>query len=106
MGGKERKMTTLKVSPHGSFTVTQIAHNIAICEATNGDQHGWGNATSTEPAFIAYLGCSKDEAKQQIKKIANLYESCEIRKSKYLTDFECEIKIKGMKRQDINLLIE
>ena len=99
-------MITLKVSPHGSFTVTRIAHNIAICEATNGDRNNWGNATSTDPAFIIYIGCSKDEAKQQIKRIADRCESCEVRKPKYLTDFECEIKIRGMKRQDINLLIE
>ena len=46
----------LETSPHGSFQVTQLAHSVAICEALKGDRYGWGNATNTNPAFIAYLG--------------------------------------------------
>ena len=51
----------LKVFPHGNFKVIQLCESVAICEATNGDRHNWGNATDTSPAFLAYLGCSQDE---------------------------------------------
>jgi hypothetical protein len=46
----------LKVSPHGSFRVTQLCESVAICEAVKGDRHSWGNGTETEPAFVTYLG--------------------------------------------------
>ncbi|MDJ0590786.1 MAG: hypothetical protein QNJ72_12430 [Pleurocapsa sp. MO_226.B13] len=51
----------LKVSPHGSFEVTRLCENVAICEATKGDRHNWGNATDSEPAFLVYLGCVRPE---------------------------------------------
>ncbi len=53
--------SVLKVSPHGSFKVTQLCESVAICEAMNGDRFDWGNATDTEPAFLVYVGCVRPE---------------------------------------------
>jgi hypothetical protein len=90
----------LKISPNGSFKVTQLCESIAICEATGGDRNGWGNATDTEPAFVVYFGCSSDEVAGYIKTFLTLYraKTCQVRSPKYLTDFETEIKICGMQR--------
>ena len=92
--------SSLKVSPHGSFKVTQLCKSVAICEATKGDRHDWGNATETEPAFIAYLGCREAEISGYLKTINTFYRCSwsEIGKSKYLKNFEAEIKIRGMQR--------
>ncbi len=89
----------LKTSKHGSFQVTQLCKSVAICEAKV-DRHNWGNATETQPAFIVYLGCKKEEVAEKINYInqaLNCYW-CEVRKPKYLKDFEAEIKIRGMQR--------
>jgi hypothetical protein len=90
----------LKVSPNGSFKVTQVCENIAICEATKADRHNWGNATDTEPAFMVYLGCKKDEVAAYIKTFNTFYRCywCEIRQPKHIQGFEAEIKIRGMQR--------
>jgi hypothetical protein len=91
----------LKLSPNGSFKVSQLGESVAICEATNGDRYGWGNATETEPAFIVYLGCKKDEVAAHVKTLNTFYrcEWCEVRKPKHLISFEAEIKIRGMQRE-------
>jgi hypothetical protein len=115
--------SVLKVSPKGSFKVTQLCQSVAICEALKEEQpeaalrerHNWGNATETEPdghltgvnaihapcpPFIAYLGCSEAEISGYLKTINTFYRCSwsEIRKSKYLKNFEAEIKIRGMQR--------
>ena len=92
--------SVLKVSPHGSFKVTQLCKSVVICEATASDRHNWGNATETEPAFIVYLGCKKEEVAEKIRYLNNALDCywCEVRKPKYLKDFEAEIKIRGMQR--------
>ena len=92
--------SVLKVSPKGSFKVTQLCQNVAICEATKEDRHNWGNATKTEPAFLVYLGCSEAEISGYLKTINTFYRCSwsEIRKPKYLKNFEAEIKIRGMQR--------
>jgi hypothetical protein len=92
--------SVLKVSPHGSFKVSQLCKSIAICEATASDRHNWGNATETEPAFIVYLGCKKDEVAEKIEYLNNALGCywCEVRQPKYLKGFEAEIKIRGMQR--------
>ncbi len=92
--------SALKVSPHGSFKVSQLCKNVAICEATKGDRYDWGNATETEPAFLVYLGCNEAELSGYLKTINTFYrgEWCEVRKPKYLKDFKAEIKIRGMQR--------
>ena len=92
--------SVIKVSPKGSFKVRQLCENVAICEATKEDRHNWGNATLTEPAFLVYLGCSEAEISGYLKTINTFYRCSwsEIRKPKYLTDFEAEIKIRGMQR--------
>jgi hypothetical protein len=89
----------LKVSSHGNFQVIQLCESIAICEAKS-DRFSWGNATETEPAFIVYLGCKKDEVAGYIKTFNTFYrcEWCEVRKPKYLKGFEAEIKVRGMQR--------
>lgn len=89
-----------KVSPHGSFEVNQLCESVAICEAVKGDRYDWGNATETEPAFIVYLGCKKDEVSSQVNTFKTFYrcELCEVREPKYLKDFEVEIKVRGMQR--------
>ena len=89
----------LKVSPHGSFKVSRLWESVAICEAPK-DPHGWGNATDTEPAFMVYLGCKKDEVAGYIKTLNTFYrtEWFEVRQPKYLKGFEAEIKIRGMQR--------
>ena len=91
--------SVLKVSPHGSFKVTQLCQNLAICEAFEDRQSG-GNATETEPAFIVYLGCQKDQIEEKIKYLNNALGCywCEVRQPKYLKGFEAEIKIRGMIR--------
>ena len=90
----------IAVSPHGSFKVTQLFASVAICEAVKGDINNWDNATETEPAFVVYLGCSKDEVSGYIKTFKTFYrcELCEVRKPKYLRNFEAEIKVRGMQR--------
>ena len=98
----------IAVSPHGSFEVNKLCESVAICEAVKGEQpeaalrerNNWGNATETEPAFVVYLGCSKDEVSSQVKTFKTFYrcELCEVREPKYLTDFEVEIKVRGMQR--------
>ncbi|MEL6929668.1 MAG: hypothetical protein AAFO95_13650 [Cyanobacteria bacterium J06600_6] len=107
--------SALKLSPHGSFKVSQLCKSVAICEATKGDRHNWGNATETEPALhgfaearsalrrecvCVYLGCKKDEVAEKIRYINNALGCywCEVRQPKYLKDFEAEIKIRGMQR--------
>ncbi|MDJ0595850.1 MAG: hypothetical protein QNJ72_38690 [Pleurocapsa sp. MO_226.B13] len=89
----------LTVSPHGSFKVSQLSESVAICEAKE-DRHNWGNATETEPAFIVYLGCKKDEVAEKIRYLNQALGCywCEVRQPKYLKDFEAEIKIRGMQR--------
>lgn len=90
---------TIKVSPHGSFRISQICKTLAICEADTGDRYGWGNAEGSEPAFIAYLGCAKDEVAEKIRWINQTTGCylCEVRKAKYLNT-EMEIKIRDLKR--------
>ena len=90
----------LKTSKHESFQVTQLCKNIAICEAIKGDRYKWGNGTETEPAFLVYFGCRKEEVAEKIAYINNALNCywCEVRKPKYLKDFEAEIKIRGMQR--------
>ncbi|PSF33866.1 hypothetical protein C7H19_19265 [Aphanothece hegewaldii CCALA 016] len=89
----------LKISPNGSFKVSQLCESVAICESSK-DPHGWGNATETEPAFMVYLGCQKDEVAGYVKTLNTFYRCywCEVRKPKYLKKFEAEIKIRGMQR--------
>ena len=91
----------LKVSPHGSFKVSQLCQSVAICEAVKGDRYGWGNATETEPAFVVYLGCKKDQVSSHVNTFKTFYrcELCEVREPKYLKGFEAEIKIRGMQRE-------
>jgi hypothetical protein len=78
--------SVLKVSPNGSFKVTQLCESVAICEAVKGDRNNWGNATETEPAFIVYLGCKKEEVAGYVKTFNTFYRCfwCEVRKPKYL----------------------
>lgn len=89
----------LKVSPHGNFKIIQLCRSVVICEAAK-DPHNWGNATDTEPAFLVYLGCRKDEIAGYIKTFNTFYRCywCEIRQPKHLKGFEAEIKIRGMQR--------
>ncbi len=84
----------------GSFKVTQLAESVAICECVKGDRHRWNNGTKTDPAFIVYLGCGKDEVEDWIEKLNNFYHCywIEVRKPKHLQEFEAELKIRGMKR--------
>jgi hypothetical protein len=91
----------LKISPHGSFEVNQLCKSVAICEAVKGDINNWGNATDTEPAFVAYLGCKKEEVASHVNTFKTFYrcELCEVREAKYLKDFEVEIKVRGMQRE-------
>ena len=90
----------LKTSPHGNFQITQLCQSVAICEAKV-DKHKWGNGTETEPAFLVYLGCKKNEIAEKINYINNALGCywCEVRKPKYLKDFEAEIKIRGVQRE-------
>lgn len=101
-------MIILKHSPHKSFRLTQLVESVAICEALGSDaaalaerdRFGWGNGTDTEPAFLVYLGCSEAEISGYLKTINTFYRCqwCEIRKPKYLKEYEAEIKIRGMQR--------
>ena len=90
----------IKVSPHGSFKVTQLCESVAICEAMKGDRNNWGNGTKDKPAFVVYLGCKKDEVKGYIKTLNTFYRCHinQVRQPKYLKDFEVEIKIYAMQR--------
>ncbi|MDY6901035.1 MAG: hypothetical protein SWZ49_23580 [Cyanobacteriota bacterium] len=94
------KSPPLKVSPHGSFEVSQLCESVAICEAVKGDRNNWRNATPSEPAFMVYLGCFQNEVSSYIKTFKTFYrcEWCEVRQPKYLKDFEVEIKVRGMQR--------
>jgi hypothetical protein len=90
----------LKISPNGSFKVTQLCESLAICEAMKIDRHKWGNATDTDPAFVVYLGCQKNEVKGYLKTLNTFYRCHinEVRSPKYLKEFEVEIKIYSMQR--------
>ena len=92
--------SVLKVSPHGSFKVSQLCKSVVICEATNGDRHNWNNATDTEPAFIVYFGCKKEEVRGYVNTFKTFYRCavCEVRQPKYLKGFEVEIKVREMQR--------
>ena len=89
----------LERSKHPFYRITQLADNIAICEATF-DRHRWNNATETDSAFIVYLGCNQNEVPMWIEKLNNFYHCywIEVRKPKHLKKFEAELKIRGMKR--------
>ena len=93
-------MMILKCSPHGNFQVRQIGPSLALCEALK-DRYHWGNATETEPAFLAYLGCSNEEVPGYLNTLKTFYRCqwCEVRRPKYLKDFEAEIKIRGLQRK-------
>jgi hypothetical protein len=94
-------MTILKQSSRSrSFQLTQLSQNITICEALISDKFNWKNATETEPAFLVYVGCSKDEVAAYIKTFNTFYRCywCEVRSPKYLQGFEAEIKIREMQR--------
>lgn len=90
----------IKVSPHGSFKVTQLCESVAICEAVKGDRNNWGNGTEDEPAFVVYLGCKREEVEGYLETLKTFYRChlCEVRHPLYLTDFEVEIKIYAMQR--------
>ena len=92
--------SSIAVSPNGSFEVNKLGESVAICEAVKGDINNWGNATETEPAFIVYLGCKKDEVSGHVKTFKTFYRAhlCEVREPKYLKDFVVEIKVRGMQR--------
>ena len=92
--------SVLKISPHGSFKVTQLCESVAICEAMRGDRHRWGNATDSEPAFVTYLGCDRDEVEGYLKTLNTFYRCYinEVRKPKYLKSMTVEIKIYAMQR--------
>jgi hypothetical protein len=93
-------MSILNQSRSRSFQLTQLTQNIVICEAVTKDRYSWGNATETEPAFLVYLGCSKNEVAAYIQTFITFYRCCwcEIRSPKHLKEFEVEIKIRGMQR--------
>ena len=95
----------IEESPHKSFRVIQVSNSVAICEANADDRYNWGNATETEPAFLVYLGCKKNEVSGYIKIFNNFYNChyCEARKPKYLKGFEIEIKVRGMARKGSGL---
>ena len=90
----------ITVSPHGSFEVNKLCESVAICEAIKGDRLNWGKGTDTEPAFIVYLGCQKDEVNGHLKTLKTFYRCHinEVRQPKYLKEFEVEIKIYAMQR--------
>lgn len=89
----------VKLSPHGNFQVTKLLDTVAICEAQE-DRYNWGNATEDKPAFIVYLGCQKEQVPEKIRYLNNALGCywCEVRKPKYLKDFEVEIKVRDMTR--------
>lgn len=91
----------IATSPHGSFEVNRLCESIAICEAVKGDINNWGNGTDTEPAFVVYLGCKKEEVSSHVNTFKTFYRCavCEVREPKYLKDFEVEIKVRGMQRE-------
>jgi hypothetical protein len=93
-------MSIVKQSIQKSFQLNQLAQNIIICEAISQDYHSWKNATETEPAFLVYLGTSKEEIAAYIKTFNTFYRCfwCEIRSPKYLKGFEVEIKVREMQR--------
>jgi hypothetical protein len=93
-------MTILNQSRSRSFQLTQLAQNIIICEAIKSDKLNWKNAIETEPAFLVYVGCAKDEVAAYIKTFNTFYRCywCEVRSPKYLQGFEAEIKIREMQR--------
>jgi hypothetical protein len=94
-------MTILEQSSRSrSFEIEQLTYNVAICSALKGDKFNWGNATKTEPAFLVYVGCARNEVAGYIQTFITFYRCywCEIRQPKHLKDFEAEIKIRGMQR--------
>jgi hypothetical protein len=92
-------MNILNQSRSRSFQLTQLAQNVAICEAIKSDRFSWKNATETEPAFLVYVGCSRNEVAGYVQTFITFYRCwCEIRQPKHLKDFEVEIKIRSMQR--------
>ena len=58
----------LKVSPHGSFNVSQVCKSVAICEAIKGDRHNWGQRHRNRASFysLSRLQKRRSSRKNQI----------------------------------------
>lgn len=87
------------------FPISQLCSCLAICEAVDGDIYGWGNAEGGRPAFLAYVGCDRANAFILARWYAERFGVvCEVRSAKRLP-FECEIKIRNLKRSDLQGLL-
>jgi hypothetical protein len=93
-------MNILNQSSSKSFQITQLAQNVAICSALVKDKFNTGNGTQTEPEFLVYVGCEKNEVAAYIQTFITFYRCywCEIGSPKHLKDFEIEILVRGMQR--------
>lgn len=80
-----------EISPH-DFQVNQLCESVAI-RKVNGNHN-------TNPTFIVYLGCQKDEEANYLEILQDHYHchSCEVRQPQHLKEFEVELKIQGIKR--------
>ncbi|BFM39933.1 hypothetical protein [Synechocystis sp. LKSZ1] len=94
-------------SPHDSFITRRLTYNCVICEAMGGDIYNWGNSTDEEPAFILYLGVEYSGfklPKDTVEEIVSTYGASEvtIRKPKHLKEFDYELKIRGIYRNQLD----
>jgi hypothetical protein len=86
-----------------NFQVSEILPSLVICEAVDGDVYRWGNAEVDYPAFIAYIGYSnleeKDEWLSQLRSFWKI-EATDVcyRRSSRVPNYLWELKIKGMRR--------
>lgn len=94
----------IETSPHGSYVVVKLSDRITIVGTTN-NQFNWQempDAASGFESFIMYIGIrSKTEATTYLNLVATvggytLKKEAEPRKSKRVSAFPFEIKVRGL----------
>jgi hypothetical protein len=86
-----------------NFQISEILPSLVICEAIDGDVYRWGNAEIDYPAFIAYIGYSspeeKDEWLSQLRSFWKI-EATDVcyRRSNRVPSYLWEMKIRGIRR--------
>lgn len=104
-GLANKYLNSIMYSKQPEFPISQLCSCLAICEAVDGDIYGWGNADGDKPAFLAYVGCDRANAFILGRWYAQRFGvECQVRTAKRLP-FECEIKIRGMQRSDLQGLL-
>jgi hypothetical protein len=94
----------VETSPHGSYVVVRLSDRITIVGTTN-NQFNWQeipDVSSGFESFITYIGVRSKAGADKVKQIVagvggyTYAKESEPRKSKRVTSFPLEIKIRGL----------